>query len=58
MKAKVLKPFIDQYSGEVYKAGDILTISRERYEEILKTAPLVEEIKKPKKAKKTNNAAE
>lgn len=57
MKAKVIKPFRDQYSGEVYKAGDVLTITRERYEEILKTAPLVEETQKPKKAKKANSAA-
>ena len=58
MKAKVIKPFIDQYSGATYKAGEILTITRERYEEILQTAPLVAEIKKPKKTKKTNSAAE
>ena len=45
MKAKVLKDFRDKYSGELHKAGKVLTISRERFDEILTVAPLVEEVK-------------
>ena len=54
MKAKVLKKFRDKYSGEYHKAGKILNISRERYEEICKVdKSLVEEVKETKKAKST-----
>lgn len=45
MRAKVLKDFKDKYSGEIHKAGKVMTISRERFEEILTVAPLVEEVK-------------
>lgn len=48
MKAKVLKDFRDKYSGEIHKAGKVMTISRERFEEILTVAPLVEEVKTKK----------
>lgn len=51
MKAKVLKRFKDKYSGRTYQEGEIITISKERCNEILKVAPLVEEIK-PKKPEK------
>lgn len=50
MKAKVLKRFKDKYSGEIHKEGETITISKERYKEILKVAPLVEEVKDTKKA--------
>ena len=49
MKVKVLKSFKDKYSGEIRQVGSTLTISRERYEEILTKGPLVEEIKATKK---------
>lgn len=55
MKVKVLTRFRDKHSGEYYKKDQILVITKERYEEILKVAPLVEEVKETKKAK---NAAE
>ena len=51
MKAKVLSRFIDKHTCEIHKPGEILTISRERFEEILTVAPLVEEITEPKKKK-------
>lgn len=50
MKAKVLKKFKDKYSGKTHEVGDVLTISKERFNEILAVAPLVEEVKKPKSA--------
>lgn len=49
MKAKVLKQFKDKYSGKVYKAGDVITVSKERFEEILTVAPLVEKVETKKK---------
>ena len=49
MKAKVLRRFKDKYSGNVYKAGDIITISKERFEEILTVAPLVTKVETKKK---------
>jgi len=55
MKAKVLKSFRDKHTGEIYKAGKVLTISRERFEEILTVGPLVEEVKAKKKAAETED---
>lgn len=49
MKAKVLKRFKDKYSGKVYKVDEIITISKERFEEILTVAPLVEKVETKKK---------
>jgi hypothetical protein len=51
VKAKVLKPFKDKYSGKLHEKGATIIISRERYQEILTRGPLVEEVKgKPKTA--------
>lgn len=50
MKAKVLRRFKDKYSGKVYKAGEVITISKERFEEILTVASLVEKVETKKKA--------
>lgn len=45
MKVKVLKKFIDKHSGEIHKEGDLLTVSKDRFEEINKVADnLIEEI--------------
>lgn len=43
MKAKVLKRFKDKHTGEVYNAGDIITITKKRFKEILEVDVLVEE---------------
>lgn len=53
MKVKVLKQFKDKHTSEVYKAGKILNISKERFEEILTVGKLVEEIKETKATKPT-----
>lgn len=45
MKVKVLKQFKDKHNGKVYKAGEVITVSKKRFAEILETAPLVEELK-------------
>ena len=49
MKAKVVKSFRDKHTGEIYKVGKTLNISKERFEEILTVGPLVEEVKAKKK---------
>ncbi len=43
MKAKVLKKFKDKHNGKVYQPGDIITVSKKRFAEILETDVLVEE---------------
>lgn len=58
MKVKVIKEFKDRYSGRLYKAGEIITVSKYRFEEILKVGKFVEEVKEPKEAKKKENTAE
>lgn len=49
MKAKVLRRFKDKYSGKIYKVDEVITISKERFEEILTVAPLVEKVETKKK---------
>lgn len=44
MKVKVLKKFIDKHNGKVYQEGDVLNITKKRYNEILTVDKLVEEI--------------
>lgn len=56
MKVKVLNRFKDKYTGEIHKVDDVLTISKERYEEILTVGQLVEAI--PARKKKTEDVEE
>ncbi len=44
MDARVLKKFRDKHTGTVYKAGEIISISEERFEEILTVGELVEAV--------------
>ena len=44
MKAKVLKRFRDKYSNEIYEVGDVLTVTKKRFKEILEVDVLVEEV--------------
>lgn len=44
MKVKVLKRFKDKHNGKVHKPGDIITISKKRFAEILTVDVLVEEV--------------
>lgn len=44
MKAKVLKRFKDKYTGEIHEAGDIITVTKKRFKEILEVDVLVEEV--------------
>lgn len=66
MKVKVIELFRDKHTKKIHKVNDILTISKERYDEILTVGNFVEEIKEepkeeaaPKKtAKKATKKAE
>lgn len=50
MKAIVKIRFIDKITGNMRKVGDVFTCNKERFEEILKAGPYVEEYKEePKK---------
>ena len=51
MKAKVLEKFKDKHTNKVYKKGDTITISKERFDEILTVGKFVEEIKENKEKK-------
>ncbi len=57
MRAKVLQLFKDKHTGEIHREGTTITISKERFEEILIVGPLVEAIKpvKKKDKKETGN---
>lgn len=48
MKAKVIRTFRDKHTNELRVEGEIINITKKRYEEILKTAPLVTEHKEEK----------
>ena len=54
MKARVIKSFIDKYSGVSCDNGAIIEISKERFEEINSTALgiFVEEVTAKKSSKK------
>lgn len=45
MKVKVLKAFKDKYTGQMYKVNEVISVTKKRYTEIVKIAPLVEEVK-------------
>ena len=44
MKAKVLRKFKDKYTGEIYDKGEVITITKKRFKEILEVAELVREV--------------
>lgn len=48
MKAKVLVEFKDKHTGKIHAKGKTITISKERYAEILTVGKFVEEIKEKK----------
>lgn len=61
MKVKVIERFRDKNTKKIHKVGDVLTISKERYDEILTVGTFVEEIKEepkvePKKTTKKSTA--
>lgn len=57
MKAKVLQLFKDKHTGELHQKGTTITVSKERFEEILTVGPFVEAITtgENKKKKESGN---
>lgn len=58
MKAIVKIKFIDKTTNKVRKVGDIFTCKKERFEEICKAGPYVEEYKEEKTNEEKTNEAE
>lgn len=58
MKAIVLQKFRDKNTKKIHKAGDIITINKERYEEILKVGKFVEEAPKETTKEATKDTPE
>lgn len=56
MKAVVLKTFKDRHTGELHKKGSTITVSEERFKEILTVGSFVEAI--PDSPKKTTKKKE
>lgn len=55
MKVICLENFKDKHTLKLHKKGEIFTVNKDRYNEILTVGKLVEEYKEPKK---TETAAE
>lgn len=58
MKVRIIRPFRDKHTEENYTKGQIITVAKERFEEMNSTAlgVVAEEIREPKKPrKKTSN---
>lgn len=53
MKVKVIKRFRDKHTRKIHKVNDALTVSQERFDEILTVGKLVEEIKEEPEGEKT-----
>lgn len=51
MKAKVVKSFRDKYTNEIHKENSEITISEERFAEILTVGPFVEKVEELKATK-------
>ena len=49
MKVIVLKRFRDKHTGEMHDTGETLTISKERYSEILSVGEFVQKVDTKKK---------
>jgi len=44
MKVRVLRKFKDKHTGKMHMAGETITVTKERFEEILTVDKLVEEV--------------
>lgn len=54
MRAKVLEQFKDKHTGELHKKGSTITVSKERFKEILAVGPYVEAVPGKTTTKKTD----
>ena len=48
MKSKVVKTFMDKYKKTIHKTGEIIEVSKERFEEINSTSLFLKKITKKK----------
>lgn len=48
MKVKVLKRFKDKHTGKIHEKGKTITVTKERFDEILKVGKFVEKIEETK----------
>lgn len=44
MKVKVLESFRDKHTGKNYKVGEVINVTKKRFNEILTVGKLVEEV--------------
>lgn len=59
VKVEVVTSFIDKHSGEVYKAGEVMSITRKRFDEIASVDPeLVREYVEPDDQQPQDEVAE
>lgn len=59
IKAKVLQNFRDKYTNEGYRAGDVIEVTGQRLQEILKKGAFVQAIEKEdNKGRKTAKVTE
>lgn len=59
VKVEVVTSFIDKHSGEVHKAGEVMSITRKRLDEIASVDPeLVREYVEPDDQQPQDEAAE
>lgn len=58
MKVKVVKRFKDKKNGKIHKVNDIITISKERYEEILTVGKFVVPAEEAVEAENAEEAVE
>lgn len=59
VKVEVVTSFIDKHSGEVHKAGEVMSITRKRFDEIASVDPeLVREYVEPDDQQPQDEVAE
>lgn len=58
MKVKVLKRFRDKHTREIHSVGDILEITKKRYNEILKVDKLIEVLEEQEKVEDNQEKVE
>lgn len=57
-KVKVLRKFKDKRTNAIRHKDEIIEISEERFNEIMKTGPYIEEVTQPKENSSTDTSSE
>lgn len=58
MKVKVIKRFKDKNTGKLYRAGDVIEVTKKRFAEIQKVGSLVEAVPNEEETADTSDKAE